>query len=113
MSEPKDTQTRMMEKAKLGVVGDPTPIPGGLRAHTRAAWKYVRPAISKTWWWVLLGVAVLMVMWEIDDLWAGTLYSWMNWIRDSVLKRFPIVPFGLGMLVYHYILRAERGGRDG
>lgn len=113
--DPKDTQTQMMERAKLGVVGDArsTPVPGALRAHTRAAWKYVQPAISKTWWWFLLGIAVLMFLWEIDDFWSGTLYSWMNWLRDSVLKRFPIVPFGLGMLVYHYILRSERGSGHG
>lgn len=109
-----DTGTRMMGKAGMGILDDrATPIPKGFRGHTRDAWHYVRPAISKTWWWVLLGVAVLMVMWELDDLWSGTFYRWLNWARDNVLKRFPIVPFGLGMLVYHYILRAERGTKDG
>jgi hypothetical protein len=106
----KDTMTQMMS-SKPGVVGADdrkTPPPGYIRAHTRAAWHFVRPAVHKTTWWVLLGIAVLMVLWEVDALWSGTIYGWLGWIRDNVLKRFPLVPFGLGMLVYHYVLRADR-----
>ncbi len=89
-----------------------TPRPGLLREQSRAAWRIVRPALRRTTWWILLAAAVLMVLWEVDDWWSGTIYGWLGWIRTNILKEFPLVPFGLGMLVYHYVLRADRERLD-
>lgn len=96
--------------SKVGIVSDPPAMKqAGLHERTRAAWKIVRPVMRRTTWWILLAIAVLMVMWEVDSWWGGTIYGFLGWIRENVLKQFPIVPFGLGMLVYHFVLRSERG----
>ncbi len=106
----KDTLTSMMSSGPRSPSGDlgSTPRPVKLGEKTRVAWKFVRPYWNKTAWWGMLTVAVLMVAWEIDDLWAGTIYNWVGWTRDNLLKRFPIIPFMLGILVRHYVLRDDR-----
>ena len=107
---PKDTMTSMMP---AGGSGSPstalrtTPRPSGLRERTRLGWKLVKPYWNKTTWWTMLAVAILMVLWEVDDLWSGTIYGWLGWARENVLKQFPIFPFILGILARHYILRDD------
>ena len=88
-----------------------TPLPGvssASREKSKLTWQLVRPYWDKTAWWVLLAIAVMMFMWELDDMWAGSIYTGVKWLRDNVLKQFPVVPFILGVLVRHYMFRDRK-----
>jgi len=89
---------------------DKTP-PMGTRSVERSRiWRIMVPYWNRTAWWVLFAVTVGMVLWELDDVWGGRIYCVVRWIRDEILKQFPIVPFALGVLVRHYLFRD--GGRS-
>ncbi len=104
---PEESFTQMMNKAQV-VGGDrKTPFPG-MREKTKLTWEFVRPYWDKTAWWVLLAIAVMLFMWEIDDLWSGSVYTGLGWVRESILKKFPVVPFVLGVLARHYMFRDRK-----
>lgn len=88
-----------------------TPEQHSIGSRTRAAWKFVRPAVDRTTSFALTFFIVMMVLWELDDVLGGAIYEWAGIVRMNLLKRFPIVPLLIGMFAYHKFRQSSgRGG---
>jgi hypothetical protein len=92
--------TKAMDRISIAAGGRPSK---GLREHSRAAWKLVRPHWNRTAWWTMLFISVVVVGLDVNEQLGGAIGSAINWVRMNILKRFPSLAYIIGVLACYYI----------
>lgn len=81
---------------------------GRIRDASKAAFKAVSPVFRTTTWYFIVIMSIVMVLWEVDDASDGTIYDWVRYLREEVLKKIPLIPFMMGVAARHYLF-GDRG----
>ena len=99
--------TDQMNRVTRGVTGEPPP----LGERTRLAWHVVRPYWNRTAWWLMLGVAILVIGLDLNSRFDGFIGKSIEWVRTNVMASYPSVAFIMGMVACYYLVMKARGGR--
>jgi hypothetical protein len=104
-----DNRTNLMSARKMEArtpalgVEPPSRSEGRFTSASRAAMKVVRPVYQRATWYFVVIMSIVMVLWEIDDASKGTIYGWVSYVRENILKEVPLIPFALGVAARHYL----------
>jgi hypothetical protein len=128
MDDPKDTRTQMMERSKLGVVGDDRETPSQpppavrrsfLREKTRGAINFMAaPRVRNIGWYVLVFLVVGITLVHVNQwtkpspLEPGLIArAWSYW-WDYVWNGIGIVPFVMGGMLFRYLWPIREDNRE-
>ncbi len=101
------SMTDQMNRVTRGVTGERPP----LGERTRLAWRVVRPYWNRTAWWIMLGIAILVVGLDLNSRFDGFIGNSIEWVRTNVMASYPSIAFIMGMVACYYLVMKARGGR--
>lgn len=80
-----------------------------LRERSKAAWRFVQPHLDRTAWWTMLTVSVVVIALDVNARFGGFIGKAIEWIRSSVMSRYPSLAFVSGMAAcYILVIRGRK-----
>ncbi len=81
--------------------------------HMSRIVQVARPVTEHTARWALIALGACFFLLELDYMWSGKIYHAWTWFWRNVVVVHPTIPYWLGVLSYHLVLRHQKRIQNG